>query len=415
MIVNDAFVAALAKQYGKATQWGMNMDEQGRVRETATQYGRMMSSDVYFKTRVRDLAQALEEGLIAKTAVGVTTYTSHLMGERFQDAFRLLQKEGRSPVRMAFYHWNGLAAGFPDSALFYRKMGDWSGMGGDYFWNVGVSLGAIDSVLPRTCSNAEAPKRLKDLEFCQNAPGSRMYETTKTAIENYLRISTTHAEGDKGIDFFMDAVEEAMKDNPGITLEYIRSLRLGSDHCQFSPSPTQPPRMARLGMFKSCAGGDISAVRWIGEGKYPDIYIRQIAPVRTAIQAGIRVTSESTSNFFVGAQQFITRKTNDGRVVNLPEAVDRNTALKMMTNWSAWAVLREDKIGSLEPGKLADYIVLNADYFAVPEEEIGKIYPLMTVMGGKIMMLKEEFAKELGRNPIGPQGRQGVSGGDALF
>jgi hypothetical protein len=158
MIVNDAFVAALAKQYGKATQWGMNMDEQGRVRETATQYGRMMSSDVYFKTRVRDLAQALEEGLIAKTAVGVTTYTSHLMGERFQDAFRLLQKEGRSPVRMAFYHWNGLAAGFPDSALFYRKMGDWSGMGGDYFWNVGVSLGAIDSVLPRTCSKRRSAK-----------------------------------------------------------------------------------------------------------------------------------------------------------------------------------------------------------------------------------------------------------------
>ncbi|MBI4478521.1 MAG: hypothetical protein HY651_00700, partial [Acidobacteria bacterium] len=153
MIVNDAFVAALDKQYGKATAWGMNMDEQGRVRETATQYGRMMSSDVYFKSRLRDLAQALEEGLIRKTELGVTTYTSHLMGERFQDAFRLLQREGRSPVRMAFYHWEGLAAGFPDSALFYRKMGDWTGMGGDYFWNLGVSLGAIDSVLPRTCSN----------------------------------------------------------------------------------------------------------------------------------------------------------------------------------------------------------------------------------------------------------------------
>jgi predicted amidohydrolase YtcJ len=412
MIVNDAFVAALAKQYGKATAWGMNMDEQGRVRETATQYGRMMSSDVYFKSRVSELAQALEEGLAAKTAVGVTTYTSHLMGERFQDAFMLLQREGRSPVRMAFYHWNGLAAGFPDSALFYRKMGNWAGMGGDYFWNVGVSLGAIDSVFPRTCSNTEAPKRLKDLEFCQNAPGSRMYETTKTAIENYLRISTTHAEGDKGIDYFLDAVEQAMKENPGITLDYIRSLRLGSDHCGFSPSPDQLPRMARMGMFKSCAGNDISAIRWIGPGMYPDFYVRQIAPVRTAINAGVRVTSESTNNFFVGAQEFITRKTNDGKVVNLPEAVDRNTALKMMTTWSAWAVLREDKLGSLEPGKFADYIVLNADFFTVPEDDIGKIYPLMTVMGGKIVMLKEEFAKELGRSPVGPQGLRGVSGGD---
>ena len=415
MIVNDAFVKALDKQYGKATKEGMNMDDQGRVRETATQYGRMMASDVYYRSKLRDLAQALEEGLIQKTATGVTTYTSHLMGERFQDAFMLLQREGRSPVRMAFYHWQGLAAGFPDSAIFYRRMGNWTGLGGDYFWNLGVSLGAIDSVLPRTCTNAEAPKRLKDLGFCQNAPGSRMYETTKTAIENYMRVSTTHAEGEKGVDFFMDAVEQAMKENPGITLDWVRSLRLGTDHCQFSPSPEQLPRMAKLGMFKSCAGGDISAVRWLGDGKYPDFYVRQIAPVRTAIQAGVRITSESTRNFFVGAQQFITRKMNDGTVVNLPEAVDRNTALKMMTNWSAWAVLREDKLGSLEPGKFADYIVLNKDFFAVPEDQIGTIFPLMTVMGGKIMMLKEEFAKELGRTPIGPQGQQGISGGDMIF
>ncbi|MBI4479886.1 MAG: amidohydrolase family protein [Acidobacteria bacterium] len=412
MVANEAFVQGLAKYYGKATKDGMHMDEMGRVRENIRQYDRMMYSDQYYRTRVPELARALEEGLVLKAVTGVTTYTSHMQGEWFQAAFRLLEQQDRSPVRMAFYHWNGLAAGFPDSALFYRRMGNWAGMGGDYFWNLGVSLGAIDAVFPRTCNSAEAPARLKNLEFCQNAPGSRMYDTTKTTIGNYMRVSTTHAVGDKGIDYFMDAVEEAMKDNPGITLEHIRSLRLGTDHCRFSPSPAQLPRMARLGMFKSCAGGDISAVDWIGDGKYPDIYVRQIAPVRTAVQAGVRITSESTNNFFEGAQRFITRKTNNGVAVNLPEAVDRNTALKMMTSWSAWALLKEGKLGSLEPGKLADYIVLNKDYFTVPEDEIRTIYPLMTVLGGKIKMLKEDFAKELGRSPIGPQGRQGISGSD---
>jgi predicted amidohydrolase YtcJ len=403
-VANEAFVKGLADLYGKATMEGMNMDSQGRVRETILQYGRMMSSDVYYKTRLRDLAQALEEGFSSMWTIGVTTYVSHLMGERFQDAFKLLQNEKRMPVRMAFYHWQGLAAGFPDSALFYRRMGDWTGMGGDYFWNLGISLGAIDSIMPRSCSSAEAPARLKALEFCQNAPGSRMYATTKTAIENYMRVSTTHASGDKGIDYFMDAVEEAMKENPGITVEWVRSLRLGTDHCPFSPSPAQLPRMAKLGMFKSC-GASFNSFRYLAKGGYPDFYVRQIAPVRTAIEAGVRITQESegTNNFFVGAHNFITRKTSDGVVVNAAEAVDRNTALKMFTSWSAWSIFREDKLGSLEPGKFADYMVLNKDYFAVPVDEIKTIYPLMTVLQGKILMLREEFAKDLGRSPIGPQ------------
>ena len=65
------------------------------------------------------------------------------------------------------------------------------------------------------------------------------------------------------------------------------------------------------------------------------------------------VISVVAPNFFEGAQMLITRKIRNGTVVNQPAAVDRNTALKMMTNWAAWAVLREDKIGSLEPGKFA--------------------------------------------------------------
>jgi hypothetical protein len=48
-------------------------------------------------------------------------------------------------------------------------------------------------------------------------------------------------------------------------------------------------------------------------------------------------------------------------------------------------------------------MVLNKDYFAVPVDEIKTIYPLMTVLQGKILMLREEFAKDLGRSPIGPQ------------
>ena len=59
--------------------------------------------------------------------------------------------------------------------------------------------------------------------------------------------------------------------------------------------------------------------------------------------------------------------------------------------------------GPSKRGKLADLQVLNKDYFTVPEEEIPSIFPLMTVVGGKIEVLRSEFARELGKDSAGPQ------------
>jgi hypothetical protein len=63
----------------------------------------------------------------------------------------------------------------------------------------------------------------------------------------------------------------------------------------------------------------------------------------------------------------------------------------MSTNWAAEYVLRADKLGSLERGKLADLLVLDRDYFTVPEREIRKIKPLLTVVGGKIVHQAPNF------------------------
>ena len=58
--------------------------------------------------------------------------------------------------------------------------------------------------------------------------------------------------------YFMDALEDAKKTDPTITLEYIRSRRFSSDHCGFYPRPEQIPRMAKLGMYISCGGNVLS-------------------------------------------------------------------------------------------------------------------------------------------------------------
>ena len=52
------------------------------------------------------------------------------------------------------------------------------------------------------------------------------------------------------------------------------------------------------------------------------------------------------------------------------EAVSRMTILKMWTNWASEYVMKENKIGSLEVGKLADLLILDRDYFTIPIDEI---------------------------------------------
>jgi predicted amidohydrolase YtcJ len=83
-------------------------------------------------------------------------------------------------------------------------------------------------------------------------------------------------------------------------------------------------------------------------------------------------------------QQYVTRKDDKGRVFGAKQAVDRRTALLMSTRWAAHFIDETD-VGSIEPGKLADLVVLGGDYLSVQEDAIGKIPVEITLVGGKIV------------------------------
>ena len=74
-------------------------------------------------------------------------------------------------------------------------------------------------------------------------------------------------------------------------------------------------------------------------------------------------------------------------------------ALRLYTVGSAWFSNEENKKGSIEPGKLADLVVLSSDYFTVPEEEIKQIESVLTIVGGKIVYGAASF-KDLAPSPL---------------
>jgi len=70
--------------------------------------------------------------------------------------------------------------------------------------------------------------------------------------------------------------------------------------------------------------------------------------------------------------------------INANQKITRQEVLKLYTANNGWFLREEDQIGTIEPGKLADMVVLSDDYFTVTDESLKKIRSVLTVVGGRI-------------------------------
>jgi predicted amidohydrolase YtcJ len=87
---------------------------------------------------------------------------------------------------------------------------------------------------------------------------------------------------------------------------------------------------------------------------------------------------------------WVTRE-YQGKVWSPDEKIDRVTALKGWTVYAAEDLLRGKELGSLEAGKLADFAVIDKDYFTVPEKDLMTINTLMTGINGKVAFKSPKF------------------------
>jgi len=71
-------------------------------------------------------------------------------------------------------------------------------------------------------------------------------------------------------------------------------------------------------------------------------------------------------------------------LINGGQQITRQEALTLYTANNGWFLREENQLGTIEPGKLADLVVLSHDYFTVPDEDLKKIRSVLTVVGGKI-------------------------------
>lgn len=104
-----------------------------------------------------------------------------------------------------------------------------------------------------------------------------------------------------------------------------------------------------------------------------------LIPIKSFTDAGVRLTlssdwNVSTLNPFVGIQNAVTRN---------PQNISLEEAIKAYTINAAYTMRQEASVGSLEKGKLADFIVLNQDIFSIPKSQISQTKVVRTIFNGE--------------------------------
>jgi predicted amidohydrolase YtcJ len=117
-------------------------------------------------------------------------------------------------------------------------------------------------------------------------------------------------------------------------------------------------------------------------------------PLRTILQSGIKAGAGSDSaqistlNPWLIIYYMVTGKNAAGQLINDGQQISRMDALRLYTRENGWFVHEEETLGSIEPGKLGDVVVLSQDYSdpaRVPDEAIKQIRSVLTVVGGTVV------------------------------
>jgi predicted amidohydrolase YtcJ len=142
-------------------------------------------------------------------------------------------------------------------------------------------------------------------------------------------------------------------------------------------------RLRRLG-----CGIQMAAFRWVTSSDPKVIVGAQFRTILDhGIQAGIHGDGVHIAPLNPWLQMYFatTGLNSFGARVNGDQQITRQEALRLFTRGNSWFLRMENKIGTIEPGKLADLAVLNKDYFAVTDEEIKQIRSTLTIVDGKIV------------------------------
>ena len=198
----------------------------------------------------------------------------------------------------------------------------------------------------------------------------------------------THAVGDAALDEVLAGYEAANAEHS------IAGKRWAIEH-GFIPREEQFAQMKSLGLFMTVQNhlylAGPSLVRYWGLKR-----AEWVTPVRAYLDHGVMAGAGTDASVVPypplwTIYHFVTRDTISGGVLGPDQKITRQEALRLSTINNAYLTFEEKTKGSIETGKLADFVVLAEDILTVADQRIQRMKVLMTVVGGKRVFIDDAF------------------------
>ena len=329
--------------------------------------------------------EALRREQAHYNAVGLTSYRVPGVGVEEMDDYLELYRRGQMTARASvLIRWDRIIP-----ADQYRKvLESWplkSQFGDEWLRFDGIKLGVDGGYEGGWLSQPyKEPFGRSGAYYGLNTVKSDLYTDMVKLMDDLDLRPSTHVVGDQALDMVLDAMEKANREKS------IVGKRWSIEHA-FLTRPEQVARMKKLGLVISAQSHNYlagsSLVQLWGEER-----ARQIAPVKTWLAAGIPVASGTDNKLpyvpdapLTTFYYWVTRDTQGAGVLGPEEKISRKQALAIATKGGAYLTFEEKLKGTLEPGMLADMVVLSQDIMSVPDNRLMETKVLATMVGGKFV------------------------------
>jgi predicted amidohydrolase YtcJ len=327
---------------------------------------------------------AIARAFATNLAAGLTTvYEAH--GNMFTEDLRALRAEGRLGCRVVATYEAPVGRPGVDIAGWMTSLTDAAGdgTGDDLLRVVGLTV-SLDG--PTHFGLAMMSEPYLDPHGALGNGSSalsagELAEIARLAVRLDLRLNVL-ASGDAACAIAVDALEAVHRETPLTGRQWV------VQHFHHV-TREQIGRLAAMGLVAQvCAGVDFARGEEVYLKRLPGDLWEHVTPVRWWLDAGVPVAlaSDGAHGPLFQLWAALRRTDRGGRSLLTPaKTITREEAVRASTAGAAAVVGCADRLGSIEPGKLADFVVLDRDVLTCPVDEIRDARVLSTALGGEIV------------------------------